>query len=271
MEDSLLSLYEYLMPMIDQEDERMVQIVYGGYQTLNEGAFSLDELKEELHDAMRPEEASRGFSVNSPEQEDPSGDYASQGRTEYQEDYASDIFHGDRALLDMYAPEESGFSEDEKESWIVKIRRRIKNGPGKWFDRFRKKKEEVFPPKDLEEDLIYHPEDNLSTPTVLLADKAESCFGRLVYEGDGNENDYVLDKKEYRVGSRDEKNDVLLHSAAVSRHHARIWREGEDYYIEDLNSTNGTFVNGETVNIKEPRKLCYMDKVCFADVEYRMV
>jgi pSer/pThr/pTyr-binding forkhead associated (FHA) protein len=38
---------------------------------------------------------------------------------------------------------------------------------------------------------------------------------------------------------------VVLPSHTVSRRHAQIWREGEDYYVSDLGSTNGTLLNGE--------------------------
>jgi hypothetical protein len=38
---------------------------------------------------------------------------------------------------------------------------------------------------------------------------------------------------------------VVLPSHTVSRRHAQIWREGEDYYLSDLGSTNGTLLNGE--------------------------
>jgi len=41
--------------------------------------------------------------------------------------------------------------------------------------------------------------------------------------------------------------DVVLDSAAVSRQHACIIRDGGDFYVEDLHSRNGTFVNGNQI------------------------
>ena len=41
--------------------------------------------------------------------------------------------------------------------------------------------------------------------------------------------------------------DIVLESGAVSREHARIWRVGGDFFVEDLHSRNGTFVNGRAV------------------------
>ena len=41
--------------------------------------------------------------------------------------------------------------------------------------------------------------------------------------------------------------DVVLDAAAVSRQHAQILEENGQYYVEDLHSRNGTFVNGRLI------------------------
>lgn len=41
--------------------------------------------------------------------------------------------------------------------------------------------------------------------------------------------------------------DIQLEDDAVSRRHARITLEGDEYYVEDLGSSNGTFVNGSRI------------------------
>src|SRR5438874_1456562 len=46
--------------------------------------------------------------------------------------------------------------------------------------------------------------------------------------------------------------DLELGEQAVSRRHARIWREQDAYWIEDLKSRNGTFVNGAQIKEKFP-------------------
>ena len=42
-------------------------------------------------------------------------------------------------------------------------------------------------------------------------------------------------------------NTIVIDNSAVSSHHARIAREGPQFVVEDLESTNGTFVNGEKI------------------------
>lgn len=49
-----------------------------------------------------------------------------------------------------------------------------------------------------------------------------------------------------RIGRNDD-NDVAIADGRVSRHHARIVAEGGGFAIEDLQSSNGTFVDGAQV------------------------
>ena len=46
---------------------------------------------------------------------------------------------------------------------------------------------------------------------------------------------------------RDKKNKLPIENNAVSRYHAVITSENGNFYLEDLNSTNGTFLNGRQV------------------------
>ena len=53
-----------------------------------------------------------------------------------------------------------------------------------------------------------------------------------------------------RMG-RSPDNDVILRDPATSGHHARLERRGEAFWVVDLGSTNGTFVNGESIQEKQ--------------------
>ncbi|MGA1875251.1 MAG: FHA domain-containing protein [bacterium] len=54
------------------------------------------------------------------------------------------------------------------------------------------------------------------------------------------------DQDEITIG-RNEDNHIRIDNMAVSGDHARIIKNHDDYYIEDLRSTNGTFVNEEKI------------------------
>ena len=58
-----------------------------------------------------------------------------------------------------------------------------------------------------------------------------------------------IDQNEIIVG-RDETSDIQIDNIAVSREHAMIVKGPNYYFIEDMHSKNGTFVNGKIINKK---------------------
>lgn len=69
----------------------------------------------------------------------------------------------------------------------------------------------------------------------------------LVLEEGMSEPHRWLVEKEITTLGRWEDNDVVLPDRLVSRHHAQIRLIGTQFILEDLKSTNGTFVNGERI------------------------
>ncbi|MFV2067037.1 MAG: SpoIIE family protein phosphatase [Pirellulales bacterium] len=61
--------------------------------------------------------------------------------------------------------------------------------------------------------------------------------------------------------------DIVLDVAAVSRQHARIIREVDEYFLEDLESRNGTFLNGQEVQGRQA--LRDGDRVIICDLTFR--
>jgi pSer/pThr/pTyr-binding forkhead associated (FHA) protein len=59
-----------------------------------------------------------------------------------------------------------------------------------------------------------------------------------------------VDDHALRMG-RSPDNDVIFRDPATSGHHARLERRGDEFWVVDLGSTNGTFVNGESVQEKQ--------------------
>src|ERR1043166_217116 len=40
-------------------------------------------------------------------------------------------------------------------------------------------------------------------------------------------------------------NDIVIDNPVVSAQHAMVWKVGDSYWLKDLNSTNGTHINGQ--------------------------
>jgi pSer/pThr/pTyr-binding forkhead associated (FHA) protein len=72
-------------------------------------------------------------------------------------------------------------------------------------------------------------------------------MARLVLSLDGQVlAEYNMSKERYTIG-RLPDNDIRIDNAAVSGHHALIINILNDSFLEDLNSTNGTYVNGKII------------------------
>ena len=65
--------------------------------------------------------------------------------------------------------------------------------------------------------------------------------------------EFELTKSEIIIG-REDSVDITIPASAVSRRHARLLLEGENYVLEDLGSSNGTFVNDEELVQRRPLK-----------------
>jgi len=67
-----------------------------------------------------------------------------------------------------------------------------------------------------------------------------------VIEGKYTNQYWVIDRLEMVLG-RDDECDIVLPERQISRQHIRILREDAQFFIEDLESRNGTWINGQRI------------------------
>src|ERR1700709_1470161 len=72
-------------------------------------------------------------------------------------------------------------------------------------------------------------------------------MGKLVVSLDGVVIKEVQITKDKTTLGRRPYNDIVIDNLAVSGEHAVLQMVGADVFIEDLNSTNGTYINGKAV------------------------
>jgi serine phosphatase RsbU (regulator of sigma subunit) len=78
---------------------------------------------------------------------------------------------------------------------------------------------------------------------------------------------YKLADGEYVIGRRSDCQ-IFVPDMRVSRQHARLWKEGDGWTLEDLGSNNGTFVNG--VKVQQGTVLRHDDEIMIANNRIRV-
>jgi hypothetical protein len=81
--------------------------------------------------------------------------------------------------------------------------------------------------------------------------QSSGSFRLIVRRGPQPNQIYDLNKDIITLG-RDITNDIVINDPEVSRHHGRLTRGGGGYTLEDLGSTNGTFVSGQRLTGARP-------------------
>ncbi len=160
---------------------------------------------------------------------------------------------------------EDQYDEDEKEEYKKSFFDIIKE----FFHKDKKEEqEESIYIEETEEDFNFET-DNLSDEdaTVLLTSNAADY---IILKSINREESIMVapNKYPYVIGKSKRSSDYKVSSNVVSRVHARINYEMGVFTIEDLNSTNGTFVNEERLKPHEIKNIEKGDIIKLADLEF---
>lgn len=281
-------LMEYLLTRIDHKDEEMVRLGYGIYEkTLLEG-YNILDIREFI--VQRRNERNPQIQDNS---ERDSLGKATEGKRRSDKVAKQDRIRNvdrtgkqeEKGVLKKQVEEACPVSETGVRDWrnelgkTQEIWAAMQETWGRIRELFktplipeRTKKKELSQADffyDTEEEEELEPVIEIH-PTVCIGQGNLREEGLLLYEGRDTYPDYHIQKEVCTVG-KDQASDLLLQKETVSRHHAKIRKMEDGYYIEDLNSTNGTYLNDELLSYKEPRLLHSSDLICFADVKYRFI
>lgn len=302
--EAFRTFMEYLLTRLDHSDERAVKAAYDIYGHSSAGGVELKELKSLLLMPYEKDEAKtepEGLDDTEPEG---SKAYATVGQKE--QDGKRDasiwkqIFRGESTVQELLAAvwekiwkttgtaagrpvgkiagklaggttgrptgERAGKAAGERAGKAAVSGDKRRTGRWKIGGNMKNAQKEQEP-------FVFEPEEEEHksvNPTVLLVGISQKPEGILRYEGTGGYSDLVIEKDNYVIGSAAEC-DGRIPSATVSRRHAKISKKGAVFFIEDLNSSNGTRVGGELLNYKTGMSLQKNDVVMFADEKFRFI
>lgn len=261
----LTKLGEYLIRNVDHEDKKAVSACYTVFETVNRKDVTLPELIEKIEPFVKEEEIKEISDYYVKEEEPVFEDET--------EEYENREVFMDRPP--WFDDKEDIFESPPKKKGI------LSSVFGKKDKRRKKAKINGFEPEEHyinKEDSgvilesIREDEAQVFGKTVLLSAEAkEGGYRRLVYEGRGSKTDMFIEKTPFVIGSNSNNCDGIIPESVISRAHARIVEIEGEYYLEDLESKNGTFLNGQILDFNKQARLSLGDAISFANVGYRFM
>ncbi|MBR6536329.1 MAG: FHA domain-containing protein [Lachnospiraceae bacterium] len=252
--EQLGKLFEVLLNRVDYREERAIAMVYALYMQLQEPDMTLERIRDKLREQAENQDAAIGKRWEYAESEKP--------RDVYSRDISTEAIAG------------KGRSRSRKEE----ISGREKKSPRKnsFWERLRKETERIRFTRGGKEDREYAlpgvpcvrepaPEWEPKYTKVLSVKKTETGPA-LISQRNGET--VFLTKFPFYVGSHAGYMDYTIPQDTVSRFHAKFIKQGKTVLLSDLNSTNGTKVNGRELAVQEQVPLVNGDRIWFADAEF---
>lgn len=246
-------LLEFWVEQIDYDDEVLVDCVYQMYEQYERNGDLY--LQAKIYEDVKRLEASEEPEVRIKEVE-----------SVCPVEEPAEVFEGERGRAER---EKAGREKPGKEKAEITEPDRKKHIFGIFEG--RKKRE-----RELRDNYRQAMQEQMACGYAVAEETAyEEEYGRTIYlEGSREEKKRKrqlctpegrilaeIDRPITTIGKRKEEADVVLEDMSVSRLHARVVKEKEKYYLEDLNATNGTFKNGLQLQPYERRELEPEDEI----------
>jgi hypothetical protein len=122
-----------------------------------------------------------------------------------------------------------------------------------------------LPKEEASEEEDYNPTCVLNAPILKKERFVLKAIDEAAYK------DIPITDFPFFIGKLKKNVDYCLENEAVSRYHAKISREEDSFFLTDLNSTNGTFVNQEALPTYQKKEIKFGDEIAFANIKYRFM
>lgn len=247
----LRELCEYLLPLIDHKDQEAVNLGYSIYQKAMEENFILEQIEGDL---FRSRDMSSPSSVN----------YVKEEPVEYKQD----MLIREKALEDFF--KDDPWEEEERffEEILKKLRILFALDKKKKAKDKNTKKQEKKEKRARKRHSELEEEFGEETTFLVAAPVQTAKFGVLKPLYPSKLPPIRLEKETMLVGKEKNGVDIKIDLSTISRLHGRIRVDGDKVYVSDLNSRNGTYLNGERMQADREYELKHEDELQFADAGY---
>lgn len=243
----LQQLMEYLLTKLDHKDNDAISLAYQLYEMILSEGVSISDLKKHILNARMEKVVVEPQKVMAVIPEVKRSDECPE-MTKKESDYVSKAFR---------------FLDDKLFLLYEKVGKILEKIPIELHQERKETAPVIVYPED-------EPEDELQAvihPTVCIYNRAIAPRGELISDTKGVFPDFQLEKGASILG-KNPKVQLRVDKDTISQFHARIESQDGGYYIEDLNSTNGTYINDEILEYKKKQRLEAGDRLRFADVSY---
>lgn len=104
--------------------------------------------------------------------------------------------------------------------------------------------------------------------TIILSTRDNCTNHRLVYTGTDYVDNVPINSYPFTIGKLKNSVNMVINNPLISRIHACIYMDKEEFFIEDMNSSNGTYVNDTLLKPHEKFPLKEGDKIKFSHLIY---
>lgn len=238
--NGMAQFLEFILGHMDYEDEKLVECIYSMYEQYEKSGDVY--LQEKIFEDVRKLE----------ENEETQPERVSDENTGNEEEDA--VWQEEES--ESSTRKENLFKQDKK-SFFEKLASR-KRRPEEKKNIYRDNISDVMEECAVAEDSTYEEEEY--NRTIYVEQPSEEEKVHKLYTPDGRVA-AKLDREMLSIGKQKDEADLVLDDDSVSRLHARIYIENGIVYLEDLNSTNGTFKNGLRLQPYEKRRLEEDDEI----------
>lgn len=251
---------EYLMRHLDHKDKQAVQLVYGVYQ-------QVAEEKSALHSVLK--NADNEWKKIVFDNERKSINCERSGLSEKKDvTEKTDLLEKNIKIEKTDIVKNCNNGKGVKKQSNKKEKR--KKGKKKLVNFFRKK---IYTDsyQKMEDETLFEeePEELSESPLEAYAVPDSNILqNRFIYQGTDRNRDFLCTEGKKVLGSSAQYADICIPLPMISKVHARIEVNEKGTFLEDMNSANGTQVNGETLKYREKRILQKGDTVSIAGETY---